>query len=666
MESDQSVSPVEKATNDNINIGIIVLDHGGFIVQWNHWMEKYSGYSKSHVLGKSLKAVFPELVNQRFFSAISQAINSGSSSLLAQSIHKSPLPLFDQNKVRIDQAIEIHPLKTGTQKEFHCLVQISDVSLAVRREKQLRQNALDLSQLVNEISESESMTNAIIAISGDGMVKISEDGLIECLSPRAEEIFGYQREDVLGLSVTEFLAPAYAEQAQSFLKQFARHSTLMGMGEWRILEARRKNGEIIPVNLNLITTKHFDKRQIICMVRDLSEIEASQRALQESNHALELALDCADQWMWNWQVDSGIVYLDRMMQMLGYEKGSYESSVKTWRDLVHPEDWPEVNMKMRQHLDGYSSSFDCEYRLLKASGDWMWVHDQGKVIARDREGNALRVIGINQNITRRKLAEIDAKDATDKALEAARVKSDFLGNMSHELRTPMNGVMGVLNILSLSDMTEEQMEYIGVAKRSAESLLKMIDNVLDFSKLNAKSVQLELISFDPEEILEDIVKLLSESAKEKGLLLDYSIEQSMQATGKITTDPDKLRQVLINLAGNAIKFTQEGFVQIRLLKHDHKHVLFEIEDSGIGIPLDRQEVIFDAFTQADISTTRKYGGTGLGLGISKELVELMGGQILVESVVGKGSVFSFTVEDHTPEEQKMIMLNNNDHQKELA
>jgi len=665
MESDQSVNQVEKATNDNINIGIIVLDHGGFIVQWNHWMEKYSGYPKGHVLGKSLKVVFPELENQRFFSAILQAINSGSASLLAQSIHKSPLPLFDQNKLRIDQAIEIHPLKIGTQKEFHCLVQISDISLAVRREKQLRQNALDLSQLVNEVSESESMTKAIIAISGDGIIKISEEGDIEDLSSRTEAIFGCVRDDVLGLNMTEFLSSAYAEQATSFIKQFAKHSGLMGTGEWRMLEAKRKGGEIFPITLNLTTTKVAGKNQIIGIIRDLTELEASERQLQQSNHALELALDCADQWMWNWQVDSGIVYLDRMMQMLGYEKGSYESSVKTWRDLVHLEDWPEVNMKMRQHLDGYSSNFDCEYRLLKASGDWMWVHDQGKVIARDKEGDVLRVIGINQNITRRKLAEIDAKEATNKAIEAARVKSEFLGNMSHELRTPMNGIMGVLNLLKLSGATEEQLEYIDVAKRSAESLLKMIDNVLDFSKLNAKSVQLELISFDPEEILEDIVKLLSGSAKEKGLSLVYSIDQSMQATRKITTDPDRLRQVLINLTGNAIKFTQEGFVQIRLVKNDHKHVLFEIEDSGVGIPLDRQEVIFDAFTQADISTTRKYGGTGLGLGISKELAELMGGQILVESVVGKGSVFSFTVEDHTPEEHKMITLNN-EHQKELA
>ncbi len=662
---DQNIRQIDEITINVVNIGIIVLDQEQSIIQWNHWMEKHSGLGKNEVIGKSLKTVFPEMESLRFFSAISQAVKKGSASVLAQSIHHSPIPLFYENKLRVDQAIEIQALKIISQKKFHCLIQVTDVGSAVRREDQLRKHALDLSLLVNELSESESMQNAIIAISGDGMIKISEDGLIECLSPRTEEIFGCKREDVIGLNVGQFLSTAYAEQAPSFIKRLTRYAGLMPLGKWQILEAIRQDGEIFPININLTTVQIAGKKQIVGIIRDLSELEESERALQASNDYLEFALESGEMWMWNWKIDTGEIHLDSMMKMLGYDKGQFSSDVfdeSLWREFIHIDDWSEVNFKMQQHLAGESPDFYCEYRLRKASGGWMWVHNKGKVISRDSEGKALVVVGINQNITHRKLAEIEVKRATDKAIDAARVKSEFLGNMSHELRTPLNGIMGVLNLLKVFDPTKDQLEYINVAKRSAESLLKMIDNVLEFSKLGAKSTQLELINFDPEEIVKDVVKLLSGSADKKSISLNYSMEESTLKT--VTTDPARLRQILNNLVGNALKFTHQGHVQIRILKNDNEHVQFEIEDTGIGIPEDRQDIIFDAFTQADVSTTREYGGTGLGLGISKELVELMGGQIMVESKPGKGSIFSFTVKDYF--HRQLTTLEHESYDKELA
>ena len=660
MEKEQQYCQIDRSTIDTVNVGVIVLDQDGSIVQWNRWMEKYSGFIRSDVIGKSIRSVFPEVESLRFFSSISQAIKSGNASILAQSIHNSPLPLFDRSGVKLAQAIEIQPLKIDSQKEFHCLIQISNVGSAVRREEQLRKHALELSKLVAKLSESESRTKAIVDISGDGVVTINDQGLIESINPRAEQIFGCTEEEMRNQSVAQFFSPAYAEQLPSFIRQFARHGGLMQAGEWRMMEAKRKEGEIFPINLNLTTTKLAGQNQIVGIVRDLTELEESERALQESHDILEMALESGESWVWDWKVSSGQACQDRMMQMLGYAKSTFGEDVMTWIDLVHPEDWPEVGYKMKQHLEGFTSSFDCEYRLyVKEKRRWIWVHDQGKVVARDEQGHALRVIGINQKITRRKLAEIDATKASEQAIEAAKVKSEFLGNMSHELRTPMNGIMGVLNILKLSSPTEEQLEYIDVAKRSAESLLKTIDNVLDFSKLGEKSVHLELVDFDPEEVLKDVVKLLSESAYVKAITLDYLIEKNMFES--ITTDPVRLRQILINLLGNAIKFTHEGYVQIRLLRTESDNLLFEVEDSGVGIPEDRQDVIFDAFAQADVSTTRKYGGTGLGLGISKELVELMGGRLMVESEPDKGSVFSFTIKNHDS-----TVTNFKEDEKELA
>ncbi len=648
MSQKDRLLQIDETALNVVNVGIIILDSNSHVVQWNHWMERYSGFDKDFVLGRTIKSIFPSIENIRLFSAISQAVDSGSSAILAQSIHHSPLPLFcETKKEKIQQAIEIKPLKVTSDKGFYCLIQVSNVDSAVRREGQLRKNTLELSQLLRDLSNSESRTKAIVDISGDGVVVINDEGLIQSLNSRAEEIFACTQEDILNEDVSQFFSAAYAEQVPAFIRKFARHGGLMQAGTWRMMEAMRRDGEIFPINLNLTTAKLGDKNQIIGIVRDLSELEESERALQESNDSLQMALNCGDLWMWDLSVETGTVNQEQMMLRLGYEKDSYENDLLAWRQLVHPEDFIGVNEEVQQHIDGKTSSFCSEYRLLKADGEWLWVHDQGRAVARDHQGKALRMIGINQNINRRKLAEIEAKKATEKALEAARVKSDFLGNMSHELRTPMNGVMGVLNLLQHTEPTDEQAEYIDVAKRSAQSLLKMIDSVLDFSKLGAKSVELELISFDPEEILKDVVKLLSESASEKSVSLAYFIEG--YALNNLMTDPGRLRQVLLNLIGNAIKFTDEGHVQVHLLNTDSGQYLFEVRDTGIGIAEERIDIIFDAFAQGDVSITRKFGGTGLGLGISKELVELMGGKIMVESEVDRGSVFSFTIENHNQE-----------------
>ncbi len=516
ISSDQIKSEYSKHTMNKIieaiNIGIVMIDPHGSVILWNRWMEEKSGLTQNEVIGKSYCSIFSEITDKHFFYVVNNAIKNGSSSILAQSIHKAPLPLFNPNQSeKIPQAIEIRPIKLGTEDKHHCLIQVSDISATVNQEALLRSNVLELSQ---------------------------------------------------------------------------------------------------------------------------------------ANNRIKLALSSGDLAMWDWHVDTREVFHGGLMGMLGYEHAKLHSYISEWQDLVHPEDWSNVKKMMCQHLFGRLDYFDCEFRMLKSSGDWMWTSGRAKVVTHDKGGKAHRVIGISQDITRRKLAEIKAEKASEEAIEATRVKSDFLSNMSHELRTPLNGVMGVHNLLKQSEMSVEQLEYINVAHRSAESLLELIENVFDMSKLSTNSVELEKISFNPEEIIKDVINLLSGSARESGVLLDYTIEN--EELKSIITDPGRLRQVLYNLVGNAIKFTSDGFVQIRLLTTQSKeYVLFEVEDSGVGIPEDRQDVIFNAFVQADASTTRNYGGTGLGLVISRQLIELMGGQIMVESELDKGSTFSFSIEDHS-------------------
>jgi signal transduction histidine kinase/CheY-like chemotaxis protein/CHASE3 domain sensor protein len=404
-----------------------------------------------------------------------------------------------------------------------------------------------------------------------------------------------------------------------------------------------KPAELLVVSRDITDTKCADDLR--------KEVELAARRSEEWQR---LALKAAKVGHWDWDpVRRRFNSMGGLEDLYGRSTDDPIQTADEFLEMVHPDDRLLVSNSIFSCMDD-AKPYEVKFRLVWRDGSILWLHGRGKAVL-NPDGKIARVAGVHIDITEQKVLEIALIEADQKkseliisekaAMQASEMKSMFLANMSHEIRTPISAVMGMAGILFDTELNDEQKSYVSIIRGSAESLLTLVNDILDLSKAEAGKVELENIPFALNQVASDVERTLLYTAKKKGLNLQSKI--SLEIPPVLLGDPTRLKQVMINLINNGIKFTSQGEVVVSAFVESTSaqgvQVVFEISDTGVGISDSAIGRLFQSFSQADTSTTRKFGGTGLGLSICKNLVELMGGKIGVRSQEGKGSTFWFSV-----------------------
>ena len=405
--------------------------------------------------------------------------------------------------------------------------------------------------------------------------------------------------------------------------------------------------------------RRLSERSVQLMSDELHSLNAAiLREKDETEMRFKLAMQGSSDGIWDFDIKKGTIWLSaRCKEMLGYPDNELEhTTILAWKELVTEDNQRQVEQFLTQHLCSTPEMDQMnEHTTLKfrhKSGDVRHIMCRASAMY-DDNNHIQRLVGVQTDITTIMRMQEELVQERNKANAANKAKSDFLANMSHEIRTPMNSIMGMTNLLLDCKLEEQYVVWLKIIKNSSESLLNIINDILDLSKIEADRIDLERSSIDLIELIEEVMDSLSYRSTEKhiDLLVHYHLNTPRYFLG----DPVRIRQILINLINNAIKFTKTGYILVSVIplqdsNNNLSHLRFEIKDTGIGIPEDKTHYIFEKFSQAEESTTRNFGGTGLGLAICKKLIALMGGTINVKSVLNHGSTFYFDIflpVDHT-------------------
>jgi len=535
--------------------------------------------------------------------------------------------------------------------------------------------ALNISRQ-REFSNRRAGIAAIVAGSNDAIVSETPDGVIRSWNEAAQQMFGYSAEQALGKTIASLIVPdSLTAEAASLRERVYRGETIPNFETLR----QHQNGELIDVSVTVSPVKATDGEIIGAsnIIRDITETKAAQAQLLELNQSLEHQVAARTK-----ELEAASALQEAIFENAGYAiyANGRDGIITLFNpaaeamlgysaeELVNKQpmqilfDKTEIeaalaDMAKREAAlaEGRSAArnakeialevnFEREWEFVRKDGSRLPVQLKSNTLY-DKDHNVTGYIGIARDLTAQKQQQIELIAAKAKAEEASKTKSEFLANMSHEIRTPMNAVLGMLNLLKYTEMTDRQLDYVAKASGAAEALLGIINDILDFSKIEAGKLLLDVRPFAIDEVLRDIAVILSMNVGDKDVEILFNIDPAVPRM--VLGDSLRVKQILINLAGNAVKFTDHGEVMLSVfVQHEQGQRLvlgIKVSDTGIGMSTEQQKRVFESFTQAEATTTRRFGGTGLGLVICQRLIRMMGGELEVESEEGKGSTFSFSL-----------------------
>jgi PAS domain S-box-containing protein len=484
---------------------------------------------------------------------------------------------------------------------------------------------------------------AVIDTAVDGIVIIDENGLIQLFNAACEMLFGYGAAEVTGQNVSMLMPQPYRGGHDGYLYNYRTTGVRKIIGIGREVVGQRRDGSTFPMELSVGEASADGAKLYVGIIRDISERKKAEEALRTSEETMRAVINTA--------VD-GVMIIDGKGLVRIYNSACQRLFGYAADEVVGNNVRMLMPAPYRAEHDAYLGNY-------QSSGVRKIIGSGREVVGQRKDGSTFPMelsvgetfaegeklyVGIIRDITERQRA-IEAVTSARQAEEANRAKSDFLATMSHELRTPMNGILGMNGLLLDTPLTAEQRSYAEAVQSSGETLMTLLNNLLDLSKIEAGRFELYDRAFDPVDVLDGIATIWEPQAQRKGL--DFFVSKDLRGIFQLVGDPDRLRQILVNLVSNAVKFTAAGFVALRVKREGGAgtRVLlrFEVKDSGIGIDEEVQGRLFRKFEQADATTARTYGGSGLGLAICREIASLMGGDIGVISHPGRGSTFWATV-----------------------
>ncbi|MBT4521509.1 MAG: PAS domain S-box protein [Halieaceae bacterium] len=517
------------------------------------------------------------------------------------------------------------------------------------------------------LRNSEELARSVIENAIDAIIRIDSKGSIKSFNPAAEAVFGYQADEVTDKNIKMLMPEPHQSEHDTYMRNYEETGKTKILGLTRELTGLRKDGTTFPIDLSVTEMYQGEERYFSGVLRDISKRMESEEKLQrlltetrEKSRTSKVFMDASDPII--------IEDLNGIIQDLNYEtERSYgysreELIGKPIKTLVPTENHAQADDLLERCRTGEEVRNIEGFRIDKSGKPIPVLLTLSQLKGED--GETLAIATIANDITTLKKAEealklerqnlevkveertIELERAQREAESANRSKSDFLANMSHEIRTPMNAIIGMSHLASKTELTPKQHNYVSKIQSSAGALLGLINDILDFSKIEAGKLDMEAVEFRLDEVLDNLSNLVTLKAQEKGLEVLFSIEQDVPYS--LIGDPLRLGQILTNLTNNAVKFTEHGEITVSIKSigeeaADCVRLQFAVKDTGVGLTPEQSGKLFKAFSQADSSTTRKFGGTGLGLTICKNLVEMMDGKIWVESVPGKGSIFIFSV-----------------------